>query len=929
MKVADFGFARSLPAASLAETLCGSPLYMAPEILRHERYDAKADLWSIGAVTYEMIVGKPHFRAANYVELLRRIERDEDRIRFPDERSQSTWLREVEKRREAGENISVEEEKRGPTAVAEDLKTLVRGLLKRHAIERMSFDEFFNNPVILAARPEGAKRSDRTDAIGIKVPLGAAAIGTSTPSPTPKPTPGPSLPLQPASSQRVHAPPPLPSIPPLPKFAPKYIVAKDTKSEASTSRRAKEQQPSLAAPSDGDAVKQAGKDRSADDGCRSVDPPAETQTTATANAERVGLGPEEDDDSQYVMVEKRSVDEYAGALGAAPTVRSPSGAAHGAISAAAKLARRPSQLTMTLTSGINAAVGAVSGSSGAILSSAATQTSAPTSSTQRKAEGAAGSPKRAIFPPGALVTALEGSEASVAMSGTSKAIAISGTTPPSLSSSPSAPFALPPGLRRQSFLGRRTSSFGQAGTPLSPRLGATSSLATPSSNAVDVSAHARHDSDEKGALCSSPSATSADAPTSTDATRTAYTGSALARVISNASQKWFGLPAGMGLLATAALVRTRGSDNTNVALGAGSLAAARQGDVGVVASAGDAERGGEASLLLRLDDLGQKAYVLAEFADSKMSSLPSAAIDGGLFSYVADYSTARQRSPSLSSSPHVSAANATGSSTAEAMALEAAVAQEALLIYIKSLGFLQKAIELVRTFVDTGGSAAGGDIPSSRSRAGEKPPPPSSSSSSPLSQPRQGTSVVSADISDAVTYLKKRFNETFEKAEYARGKASEAIVSGSSNVDVNRIIYDKAMEIARAAALEELENNHTTFSVGSRGGGEGGGGVGVVPGGLSGTSPSSLSSDGRGTAAMPGAGLETLEEDAPQHSPAVGTRWDIQACLLAYETAEIMLASLLDATRLDRGAGAASGVAVSSSDPGIEATTALTIAPCE
>ncbi|CAI4219152.1 unnamed protein product [Parascedosporium putredinis] len=49
LKLADFGFARVLPSTSLADTLCGSPLYMAPEILRYERYDAKADLWSIAA----------------------------------------------------------------------------------------------------------------------------------------------------------------------------------------------------------------------------------------------------------------------------------------------------------------------------------------------------------------------------------------------------------------------------------------------------------------------------------------------------------------------------------------------------------------------------------------------------------------------------------------------------------------------------------------------------------------------------------------------------------------------------------------------------------------------------------------------------------------------------------------------------------------
>ena len=41
LKIADFGFARHLQTASLAETLCGSPLYMAPEILQHHRYVKK------------------------------------------------------------------------------------------------------------------------------------------------------------------------------------------------------------------------------------------------------------------------------------------------------------------------------------------------------------------------------------------------------------------------------------------------------------------------------------------------------------------------------------------------------------------------------------------------------------------------------------------------------------------------------------------------------------------------------------------------------------------------------------------------------------------------------------------------------------------------------------------------------------------------
>ena len=34
-------------------------LYMAPEILRYEKYDAKADLWSVGLALSEMAVGRP------------------------------------------------------------------------------------------------------------------------------------------------------------------------------------------------------------------------------------------------------------------------------------------------------------------------------------------------------------------------------------------------------------------------------------------------------------------------------------------------------------------------------------------------------------------------------------------------------------------------------------------------------------------------------------------------------------------------------------------------------------------------------------------------------------------------------------------------------------------------------------------------------
>lgn len=124
LKLADFGFARVLPSTSLADTLCGSPLYMAPEILRYERYDAKADLWSVGTVVFEMAVGRPPFKARNHVELLRRIESNDDVIKFPRE-----------------------------TVLSSELRNLVRGLLKRNPVERTSFEKFFVDDVITGPIP--------------------------------------------------------------------------------------------------------------------------------------------------------------------------------------------------------------------------------------------------------------------------------------------------------------------------------------------------------------------------------------------------------------------------------------------------------------------------------------------------------------------------------------------------------------------------------------------------------------------------------------------------------------------------------------------------------------------------------------------------------------------------------------------------------
>jgi eukaryotic-like serine/threonine-protein kinase len=74
-KVVDFGLVKDLnlgadAALTQRETLAGTPLYMAPEAIRSpESLDARADLYSLGAVAYFLLVGRPVFAANTLVEV--------------------------------------------------------------------------------------------------------------------------------------------------------------------------------------------------------------------------------------------------------------------------------------------------------------------------------------------------------------------------------------------------------------------------------------------------------------------------------------------------------------------------------------------------------------------------------------------------------------------------------------------------------------------------------------------------------------------------------------------------------------------------------------------------------------------------------------------------------------------------------------------
>ncbi|ORX99509.1 Pkinase-domain-containing protein [Basidiobolus meristosporus CBS 931.73] len=64
VKVSDFGLAKIVGEASFTQTLCGTPNYVAPEVLQlpqHRQYSKGVDLWSLGVILYICLCGFPPF----------------------------------------------------------------------------------------------------------------------------------------------------------------------------------------------------------------------------------------------------------------------------------------------------------------------------------------------------------------------------------------------------------------------------------------------------------------------------------------------------------------------------------------------------------------------------------------------------------------------------------------------------------------------------------------------------------------------------------------------------------------------------------------------------------------------------------------------------------------------------------------------------
>jgi serine/threonine protein kinase len=120
LKIIDFGFSR-IRTTNLMTSIVGTPIYMAPELLRCQPYTAKIDLWSLGCILYEMLTGVPPFVCNTHYELMQ---------------LQAAWT--------------------GPTLpqavrVSPECMDLLSKLLCADPVRRMEWNEFFSHPFIASS----------------------------------------------------------------------------------------------------------------------------------------------------------------------------------------------------------------------------------------------------------------------------------------------------------------------------------------------------------------------------------------------------------------------------------------------------------------------------------------------------------------------------------------------------------------------------------------------------------------------------------------------------------------------------------------------------------------------------------------------------------------------------------------------------------
>ena len=142
IRITDFGLSRTFDANNpFLQTTCGSPAYVAPEIIREKPYTSAADIWSLGVLLYAMVCGTLPFSGDSVSLMLQSILTDQPRI---------------------------------PTTLSPELRKLLKQLLTKDPHARISLAEIKNSPWVVSYG--NSMMFDRQSASfkGLKVMIGEA-----------------------------------------------------------------------------------------------------------------------------------------------------------------------------------------------------------------------------------------------------------------------------------------------------------------------------------------------------------------------------------------------------------------------------------------------------------------------------------------------------------------------------------------------------------------------------------------------------------------------------------------------------------------------------------------------------------------------------------------------------------------------------------
>eukprot|EP01107_Rhizomastix_libera_P014278 TRINITY_DN4403_c0_g1_i1.p1 TRINITY_DN4403_c0_g1~~TRINITY_DN4403_c0_g1_i1.p1 ORF type:complete len:317 (+),score=90.22 TRINITY_DN4403_c0_g1_i1:64-951(+) len=136
IRIADFGFSKIMGESVMLATACGTPSYVAPEVLEAKGYGKEVDMWSVGVITYILLCGFPPFFGETVPEIFEQILAA--KYDYPDE----YW-----------------------EIVSDDAINFIDSLLVREPSKRMTADQAIQHPWIMKRTISSSKALGNTKRI--------------------------------------------------------------------------------------------------------------------------------------------------------------------------------------------------------------------------------------------------------------------------------------------------------------------------------------------------------------------------------------------------------------------------------------------------------------------------------------------------------------------------------------------------------------------------------------------------------------------------------------------------------------------------------------------------------------------------------------------------------------------------------------------